>query len=105
MRSETIILRHHTPGSVNGFLPLITGANSIPPVILIRKTAAWPPQYRYLYFFQRIHDIHPDLIPGPESIIDTPSEMFGKMAVYIATDQGTRSIPDGNADCILCKDA
>src|ERR1700761_3274950 len=103
MGAETIVIRHHTPGGIHRLLALILRTDGIPPMILIGITTARPAQHRDLYFFQRFHDIHPDLAVLPEAVIDTASQVLRKMTVDKAADDRPRTIPHGHRHRLLRK--
>src|ERR1700759_2378942 len=98
MRAKTIVFRHHAPGGIDGPLPLISRSDRIPPVIHIRKTTARPAKNGDPDLLQCLHDIHPDMISRPETIIDTSPQVFGEMPVDIPADNGARCITEIEVD-------
>jgi hypothetical protein len=63
-------------------------------MILVGITPTRPPQHGNPDLPQSLDHIHPDMIPRPKSIIDTPSQIFGEMAVNIPANGWPGSVPD-----------
>src|SRR6185312_13552224 len=102
-RAETIVFGYHPPRGIHRLLPLFPGTDAVPPVILVGITPARPPEHGDPDLLQRLDHIHPDMIAGPEAVIDTSAEIFGKMSINISADGRTGSVPDRQGHRRLAK--
>ena len=81
--------------SVNHGGTLVARSNPIFPVVFIGKTPPRPAEDRDIDLSQSVNDIVSDsprildrtVIPYPESSINAPAKMFGKMAIDIFIDR------------------
>ena len=95
MCSKAVVLHNTTPVCVDHLLSAFLWTDSVLPVILIRKTSARPAQYRNLQLLKSLHNIHAHsvhirdvrMFPNIDSLIDTPSQMLGKMSVDLRCDR------------------
>ena len=94
MGSETVVLYHSAPVSINHLFPCFFRSYTVFPVIFIRKAAARPAQNRHFHFLQGLHHITSHAIDilnrGVFShinpFVDTSSQMFRKMSVNFFVD-------------------
>jgi hypothetical protein len=78
--------------------PFLPGADTVPPVVFVGKTAPGPAEVGDLDMPEGGHHIVSDppgigygkgrlgIVPHPITAVDTPPQMFGKMSVYMAVD-------------------
>ena len=94
MRPEGVVLHHITPVCVDDFFTLFPGSDAVLPMIVVRKAASRPPQYRQLYLPQGFHHITPHALYVPDirglshinSFIDSSAQMLGKLSVQFPAD-------------------
>ena len=85
---------HFAPMDVDPARSLVALANSILPVIVIRKTATRPPNDRWFQPAQGFNDIGAEainvwdwrILTDPDAVIDAATEVLGKMTVDIGID-------------------
>jgi hypothetical protein len=91
MGSEVIIFHYPAPTGIDNLLSLLSGADSILPMIMFGKTAARPPENRRSNLAQGFHHINSNpadigdrgLLTNPKTLINTSPKVFGKMAINI----------------------
>ena len=91
MGAKTIILCYITPMRIDHFRPCFSFTDPVPPMILIAKATSRPAKVGYFYFLQCFYNVQPDpvfalqcgCIADPVTIIDTPAEVFGEMAIDV----------------------
>ena len=94
MRSEAVVLHHTAPVGVDHLFAGLFGADTVLPVILVRKAAAGPAQHRDLHLFQRLHHIiahtvgigNLGIFPHVQPLIDAPAQMLGEMSLDLGVD-------------------
>src|SRR6202012_701823 len=73
-------------GDVDGLRPFTGFADTVPPMVLIRKTTTRPAKVRYFNFFEGPYNIHADLTLTVKPIINTPAQVLSELAVDIPAD-------------------
>jgi hypothetical protein len=95
MCTEAVIFRNASPVSVDHFRALIAWPDTVTPVVFVGKATTRPTQVGYINMFKggdnivshaiRIRDFR--VFPYPKTIIDTSSQMLGKLSVNVSVDR------------------
>src|SRR5579859_3803921 len=97
MRAEAVGVDHVAPCGVDGCRPLPGGADTIAPVVLVRKAAAWPADIGHLQCAQCGHDVVADatgigdgrIRSNPDTLVKSVSQVLRKLAEEVAIDLRT----------------
>ena len=100
MGTEAVVLYNAAPVGIDDLLSLFFRADSVFPVIFIRKASARPAKHRNTDLFQRFHNIGTHTIDirdlgifsNINSLIDTASQMLGKMPLDLLVDLAQFSV-------------
>ena len=92
--AKVVVFRDATPVGIDHGRAFFARANPVLPVIFVGKATAGPAQVGGLGLLERLDDILPDptfirngrILANPVSIVNTPSEMLGEMAVNMPVD-------------------
>ena len=102
--SEAIILCNASPMGIDHLRTLATWTDTVTPVVFVGKATARPAQIRYINMFKSGDNIVPHSVrirnlrvfPYPKAIIDTSSQMFGKLSVDMSADRFSSQIGINN---------
>ena len=111
MGAEGVVLYGSSPVGVDHLGPLGDGSYSVPPVIFIGKATSRPAEYRHLQFADGLDKILPvtvyvgdrGILADPDAIVDTSSQMFGKLAVNLLWNHGLVGSVFMDGDLDLCE--
>src|SRR5215831_5869810 len=100
MGPERIRFNDSGPACIQGFWALVSGSDSITPMILIGVAAARPSQDSKIEALERCDHIiakaasvrNRRVFTNPDAVIDAAAQVFGKTAIDIAADRRTRLV-------------
>src|SRR5699024_4423573 len=93
MGAEGVVFGHAAPVGVYDGFAFFLGADAVPPVVGVGKTAAGPAQHRNVQLFQGGNHVGAQAaVTVGQPAIDAAPQMFGKMAVDVLVDDARRTV-------------